>query len=179
MLERGRAFSILSLITACLIGAVTPLLSPSPALAAPPLNDKTTLSMVYPLMGPRASSDYGTRKHPINRKRRHHHDGIDLAAPKGAIIRSIAAGRVVYADPHGGYGNLVVIKHRAGVTSHYGHCESLKVHPGQLVEAGQIIATVGSTGASTGPHLHFEIRKEGVPQNPERYLPGLDLPAQG
>jgi murein DD-endopeptidase MepM/ murein hydrolase activator NlpD len=138
-----------------------------------------TSSFVYPLMGPRESSDYGVRKHPIKRDLRHHHDGIDLAAPSGAIIRSIAAGRVMYSDPFGGYGNLVVIKHESGLTSHYGHCQTLKVRVGQVVRAGDIIATVGSTGRSTGPHLHFEIRKNGEPQHPERLLPGLADPTQG
>jgi murein DD-endopeptidase MepM/ murein hydrolase activator NlpD len=136
-------------------------------------------SFVYPLMGPRESSQYGLRRHPIKRKLRHHHDGIDLAAPKGAAIRAIAAGRVMYSDPFGGYGNLVVIKHESGLTSHYGHCDSLKVRVGQFVRPGDIIATVGNTGRSTGPHLHFEIRRNGEPQHPERILPGLADPTLG
>ena len=136
-------------------------------------------SLVYPLMGPRASSDFGPRKHPINKKRQHHHDGVDLAAPRGAIIRSIAAGTVIYADPYGGYGNLIVVRHHSGFTSHYGHCETLKVRIGERIVAGEVIATVGSTGASTGPHLHFEIRQDGKPHSPEKYLPGLDVPADG
>jgi murein DD-endopeptidase MepM/ murein hydrolase activator NlpD len=85
----------------------------------------------------------------------------------------------MYSDPHGGYGNLVVIEHAKGITSHYGHCDTLKVRLGQRVKAGEIIATVGNTGISTGAHLHFEIRREGKPQDPERYLPGLGLPSQG
>lgn len=138
-----------------------------------------TSSFVYPLMGPRESSQYGLRRHPIKRKLRHHHDGIDLAAPKGAVIRAIAAGRVMYSDPFGGYGNLVVIKHESGLTSHYGHCDTLKVRVGQFVRPGDIIATVGNTGRSTGPHLHFEIRRNGEPQHPERILPGLADPTLG
>jgi murein DD-endopeptidase MepM/ murein hydrolase activator NlpD len=139
----------------------------------------TTSHFVYPVMGPRTSSDFGIRRHPIRRKVRRHHDGIDLAAPVGSTIRSIASGDVVFADPHGGYGNLIVIRHRNGLTSHYGHCDQSLVRIGQKVRAGDVIGTVGSTGHSTGPHLHFEIRKDGEPQHPERYLPGLDLPAQG
>jgi murein DD-endopeptidase MepM/ murein hydrolase activator NlpD len=136
-------------------------------------------SLVYPLMGPRESSSYGIRKHPLRKRVSHHHAGIDLAAPRGAIIRAIASGRVMYSDPHGGYGNFIVIRHPNGLTSHYGHCDTLKVQVGQSVTAGQVIATVGSTGASTGPHLHFEIRRDGQPQNPERYLPGLEAPSEG
>jgi len=139
----------------------------------------TDNSFVYPVMGPRTSSDFGSRKHPINKKVRRHHHGVDLAAPKGAVIRSIATGRVIYSDPLGGYGNLIVIRHSNGLTSHYGHCQGRSVQVGQIVKAGDIIGTVGSTGLSTGPHLHFEIRKDGEPQHPERFLPGLDLPAEG
>jgi murein DD-endopeptidase MepM/ murein hydrolase activator NlpD len=151
----------------------------SPAqLSAKPISYLTS-SFVYPLMGPRESSQYGLRHHPIKRKLQHHHDGIDLAAPKGAAIRAIAAGRVMYSDPFGGYGNLIVIKHESGLTSHYGHCDALKVRVGQFVRPGDIIGTVGSTGRSTGPHLHFEIRRNGEPQHPERILPGLADPTLG
>ena len=136
-------------------------------------------SIVYPLMGPRESSDYGVRRHPIRKHVQHHHDGIDLAAPQGALIRAIASGRVVYSDPFGGYGNLVVIRHGSKLTSHYGHCETLKVQVGQTVRAGDIIATVGNTGRSTGPHLHFEIRRNGKPLHPEKLLPGLSAPTEG
>lgn len=137
------------------------------------------VSFVYPLMGTRRSSDFGARHHPVTKRYRRHHDGIDLAAPTGSIIRSIASGRVIYADPWGGYGNLVVVKHDNGLTSHYGHCHTTSVRVGQSVHAGDIIGTVGSTGLSTGPHLHFEIRSHGKPEHPERYLPGLATPAEG
>jgi len=153
--------------------ALLTILSPSQSFATP-----GQVSLVYPVMGPRMSGDFGLRNHPIKKRVQHHH-GIDLAAPKGAPIRAIAAGQVMYADPFGGYGKIVVLRHPSGLTSHYGHCEALNVKIGDKVSAGDIIGTVGSTGLSTGPHLHFEIRKEGKPQNPEQYLPGLDSPAQG
>jgi len=136
------------------------------------------ISLVYPVMGPRVSSDFGVWKHPIRKHRAHHH-GVDLAAPKGAPIRVIASGQVVYADPLGGYGKVVVVRHSSGLTSHYGHCDSLSVSIGQMVKPGDVLGTVGSTGLSTGPHLHFEIRKDGRPQDPEKYLPGLDAPSEG
>lgn len=138
----------------------------------------TQISLVYPVMAPRLSSDFGFRRHPIRKHRAHHH-GVDLAAPKGAPIRVIAGGQVVYADPLGGYGKVVVVKHSSGLTSHYGHCDSLRVSIGQVLRPGDIVGTVGSTGLSTGPHLHFEIRKDGKPQDPEKYLPGLDSPSAG
>jgi len=133
---------------------------------------------VYPLMGTRISSDFGSRNHPVLRVTKHH-SGIDLAAPQGAPIRVIRDGVVVFADPYSGYGNLIVVKHENGLTSHYGHCRTILVKPGQHVRAGQILATVGSTGITTGPHLHFEIRMDGAPKDPERFIPGLADSAEG
>lgn len=127
---------------------------------------------VYPLIGTRVSSDFGTRKHPVLRVHKHH-NGIDLAAPEGALIRVVNDGVVVFSDPHAGYGNLLVVKHRDGITTHYGHCRTISVKVGDKVLAGQPIGTVGSTGLVSGPHLHFEIRIKGKPQNPEKFIPGL------
>ena len=135
-------------------------------------------ALVYPLMSPRVSSKFGSRKHPIFKVSRHH-SGIDLAAPYGAPIRAVRDGVVVFADPYAGYGNLVVIRHEREFSSHYGHCETLRVTIGQKVSAGEIIATVGSTGNSTGPHLHFELRRDGKALNPEEYVPGLTAQAEG
>jgi murein DD-endopeptidase MepM/ murein hydrolase activator NlpD len=155
----------------------------SPSAQAIPVgswgSNLTASNFVYPVMGPRTSSSFGVRKHPITKKARKHHDGIDLAAPTGATIRSIASGHVIFADQFGGYGNLIVIRHANGLTSHYGHCNETSVRVGQKVLAGDVIGTVGSTGRSTGPHLHFEIRRNGEPEHPERYLPGLASQAQG
>jgi murein DD-endopeptidase MepM/ murein hydrolase activator NlpD len=151
-----------------------------PAHALPPSNfgANGNLAFVYPVMGPRMSSDYGLRKHPVKKVTRHHH-GMDLAAPLGAPIRAISDGQVMYADPHGGYGKLIAIKHADGFSSHYGHCKTMTVTPGQKVKAGDIIGTVGSTGISTGPHLHFEIRYRGEPRDPETFLPGIAELANG
>lgn len=135
-------------------------------------------SIVYPLMGARISSSFGTRNHPVLKVTRHH-GGVDLAAPVGAPIRSIKNGTVVFADPHGGYGNLVVIQHKDGFTSHYGHCDTIKVRPGQKVRGGDIIATVGATGRVTGPHLHLEIRHEGIPIDPETLIENLASAGEG
>lgn len=142
-------------------------------IAAPSLCFSFPLStFVYPITGPRLSSKFGVRRHPVIQTIRHH-SGVDLAAPEGSSIRAIATGTVVFADPYGGYGRLVVIQHAGGITSHYGHCSTIKVKPGQKVKAGQLIALVGSTGITTGPHLHFELRQNGVALNPEAYLPDL------
>lgn len=140
--------------------------------------NRKLVNFVYPLQGTRQSSKYGRRKHPIKKRIIHHH-GIDLAAPTDSVIRAITDGVVVFADPHGGYGNFVVLKHAHGLTSHYGHCNRLRVQVGQRVRGGDIVATVGNTGVSTGPHLHFEIRKDGKPFNPELLLPEIDTPGAG
>lgn len=102
--------------------------------------------------------------------RDHTHMGIDIGANYGTPIKAVADGTVTCAEEWGGYGNLVVLDHGNGVESYYGHCSKLYVTEGQKVKAGDIIAAVGSTGNSTGNHLHFELRKDGVQANPEKYV---------
>ncbi|MGI6681235.1 MAG: M23 family metallopeptidase [Bdellovibrionota bacterium] len=133
---------------------------------------------VNPIMSARLSSNYGLRIHPI-KKYSSSHRGIDLAAPMDSPIRAAQKGIVVFADRYAGYGNLVVIRHKDGLTTHYGHCSTLLVEPGTFVRAGAIIARIGSTGTSTGPHLHFETRKNGIPLNPLKVFPDLLTPAKG
>jgi murein DD-endopeptidase MepM/ murein hydrolase activator NlpD len=127
---------------------------------------------VYPVLYPRVSSDYGVRYHPIKKINKHHH-GVDLAAPSQAPILSVASGKVVFSGSFNGYGKFITIQHPNGYTTHYGHCDKLQVEIGQYVSAGEVIGLVGSTGLSTGPHLHFEIRKNGKALDPENYLPEL------
>lgn len=100
------------------------------------------------------------------------HKGLDIGAPKGTKIYAAAAGTVSVAQYgySGGYGNYLLIDHGKGVQTLYGHCTTLLVTKGQTVSQGQLIATVGSTGQSTGPHLHLEIRVNGIAQNPQNYL---------
>ena len=100
------------------------------------------------------------------------HKGLDIGAPKGTNIYAAAAGTVSVAQYgySGGYGNYLLIDHGKGVQTLYGHCTTLLVTKGQTVSQGQLIATVGSTGQSTGPHLHLEIRVNGIAQNPQNYL---------
>ena len=98
------------------------------------------------------------------------HPGIDLAAPTGTPIRAADGGRVAIAGPTGGYGNYTCIQHSASLSSCYGHQSSIGVSVGQQVSKGQVIGAVGSTGFSTGPHLHFEVRINGAVTNPMNYL---------
>jgi murein DD-endopeptidase MepM/ murein hydrolase activator NlpD len=129
-------------------------------------------------MAPRVSSGYGLRNHPVTKSHRHH-SGIDLAAPAGAPIRAIRGGKVIFADSLGPYGKLIVVDHGDGFVSRYGHCEKLKATLGKQVKAGEVIATVGQTGRTTGPHLHFEVLLDGKPFNPEHLIPGLGAEAEG
>lgn len=98
------------------------------------------------------------------------HTGLDIAAPKGTSIKAAASGTVTFSGYSGGYGNLVKISHGDGIVTYYGHCSKLYVSKGDKVSAGDVIAAVGSTGNSTGNHLHFEVVKNGVELNPQNYL---------
>lgn len=102
--------------------------------------------------------------------RTHAHTGLDIAAPKGTTIKAAASGTVIWSGYQGSYGNLVKIDHGNGVVTYYGHCSKLYVSVGEKVEAGDSIAAVGSTGNSTGNHLHFEIQLNGQCVNPQNYL---------
>lgn len=115
---------------------------------------------------------YGWRYHPIYR-RRLFHAGIDLSAPKGTPIYASAAGQVVYAGWRPGYGKLIIIKHPNGLSTRYGHCSHIRVKVGQIVRAGEQIGNVGQTGTATGPHLHFEVRRNGKTLNPLYFLRDL------
>jgi murein DD-endopeptidase MepM/ murein hydrolase activator NlpD len=138
-----------------------PLLAPSGASAA-------SAVLTTPVEG-RRTSRFGPRIHPITGARGQH-TGIDLAAPSGTPIRSAAAGVVSFAGPRGGYGNLVIVDHPGGLQTYYAHQRELHVSAGTTLQAGAVLGTVGSTGRSTGPHLHFEVRRDGSPVDPAPYL---------
>ena len=98
------------------------------------------------------------------------HEGIDFPAETGTPVVAAASGKVVFADWHPQYGKMIEIDHGNGLVSRYAHASVLLVKEGDLVVAGQRVAAVGTTGRSTGPHLHFEVRLNGTPQNPARFL---------
>jgi murein DD-endopeptidase MepM/ murein hydrolase activator NlpD len=123
---------------------------------------------MLPVEGQRTSG-FGMRMHPIDHAERLH-SGMDIAAPAGTPIQAAAAGQVVFSGTQAGYGNVVVIQHAEGYATLYAHNADNLVSVGTPVSQGQPIATVGSTGRSTGPHLHFEVRKDGKRLDPVQFL---------
>ena len=115
------------------------------------------------------SSPFGYRIHPVLGVSKLH-TGIDIPAPTGTPAVAVASGTVIYSGVQGSYGNTVMIRHDNGLVSLYAHNSSLVVKVGDKVKKGQVVTKIGSTGRSTGPHLHFEIRVNGTPQNPLNYL---------
>ena len=141
---------------------------PKATYTGPSVATSLGISLVKPVSGT-ISSRFGIRS-------RDNHKGLDIAAPKGTAIKAAASGTVTFAgfggngNGYSGYGYVVAIKSSSSVTILYAHCSALYVKSGQSVSQGQVIAAVGSTGISTGNHLHFEIRVNGKAVNPQNYL---------
>lgn len=133
------------------------------AVSAVARSSPQRLSLAWPVEG-RVTSNFGMRWGRM-------HNGIDIAAPTGTPVYAAAAGRVTYADWMGTYGQIVIIDHGNGIETRYAHNSRLLVRVGDQVQRGQRIALVGSTGNSTGPHLHFEVRVNGEAQDPAAWLP--------
>lgn len=131
--------------------------------ALPRVERVTDVNLGWPIQG-RLSSRYGWR-------RGRPHEGIDIAARSGTPIRSAEAGRVIHSGWLGGYGRVVIVKHTGSYSTVYAHNRKNKVKKGSFVEKGQVLAEVGASGNASGPHLHFEVRKNRKPQDPLAYLP--------
>lgn len=128
-----------------------------------------SIPSLMPVANYRMSSSFGMRDHPISGGRRAH-KGIDLAAPTGTPIRASADGIISKAKWFGGYGLFIAIEHGGSIQTRYGHMSRLNVAEGQRVAKGDVIGFVGTTGRSTGPHLHYEVRINGEAVNPVPYL---------
>jgi murein DD-endopeptidase MepM/ murein hydrolase activator NlpD len=130
---------------------------------------KKLLPSVLPIEGGWYSSNYGWRIDPISGVRAYH-EGMDFMAELGTPAHAAAGGMVIYSDFHSQYGNMVDIDHGNGLVSRYAHLSKRLVKNGDVVLSGGTIGAVGTTGRSTGPHLHFEVRQNGAPLNPVRFL---------
>lgn len=119
---------------------------------------------IWPVAGGEVSSEFGPRGES-------HHDGIDIRSPVGTPVRAARSGRVLYSDRLAGYGNLVILEHDGGYATVYAHNRDNRARVGDDVQQGALIAQVGETGKTTGPNLHFEIRRDNVARNPLFYLP--------
>lgn len=127
------------------------------------------LPLAKPIATAPITSRFGTRMDPFLR-RRAMHSGIDFKAPTGTPVRVTATGTVISAGRNGGYGNMVAVRHSNGVTTRYAHLSRILVKKGEYVETGTVVGRAGSTGRSTGPHLHYEVRIKGRAVNPMNYL---------
>jgi murein DD-endopeptidase MepM/ murein hydrolase activator NlpD len=132
--------------------------------------DESSDSFNVPVSGTR-TSNFGSRVDPVTHKQNSFHSGIDIAAAKGTPVSAAQAGKVSRAEFNkNGYGNLIVLEHQKDFTTYYGHLSSIKVTVGQSVKKGDNIGAVGSTGKSTGPHLHFEVRRGDTALDPDSFL---------
>ena len=142
---------------------ITPLKATMERPGLPDKAEKGKEGFIWPVAG-NVTSKFGPRGETF-------HDGIDISAPEGSPIHAIENGEVIYSDQLRGYGNLVIIRHPGGFASVYAHNQNNSVREGQKVARGEKIGEVGSTGRASAPHLHLEIRKDNIAQNPLFYLP--------
>ncbi|TMH14685.1 MAG: M23 family peptidase [Betaproteobacteria bacterium] len=130
---------------------------------------KKLMPTIPPVDAAYSASSYGWRIDPFTGQKSFH-EGLDFPTEPGTPIVAAASGKVIFADVHPQYGKIIEIDHGNGLVTRYAHCSMLLVKEGDLVVRGQKVAAVGSTGRATGPHLHFEVRLNGAPQNPARFL---------
>jgi murein DD-endopeptidase MepM/ murein hydrolase activator NlpD len=170
--ESARIAAALALQQAAQLATQQAAASPPPTGPTAPQTERRSgaVTFVDPLPGYATGSPYGWRRHPILGYQRLH-TGVDIPAPSGTPIRAAADGMVLSAGPRGGYGNTVIIDHGSSMATLYAHQSDINVAPGQTVQAGDVIGEVGSTGLSTGPHLHLEVRIGGTPVDPLGYIP--------
>lgn len=150
---------------------------PGDALAAA-LADDAPVLRTRPVPG-RTNSAFGVRKNPFHHRGRERHAGIDLSASRNTPVHAAGAGMVVRAERGGGYGRVVYIDHGGGLETRYAHLQKILVKEGEFVPAGALVGKVGSSGRATGPHLHFEIRRDGRAVAPAEVLGALLAPPEG
>mgnify|MGYP003701058445 CR=1 FL=1 len=135
------------------------------------LRERATVPSLWPVEGT-LESGYGGRRNPFGGSSYEHHEGQDIEAEMGTPVVAAASGTVIIACAQNGYGNVVYIDHGNGLSTRYGHLSQIDATIGQQIARGEVLGRVGSTGRSTGPHLHYEVRINNQPVNPRAYLPG-------
>jgi murein DD-endopeptidase MepM/ murein hydrolase activator NlpD len=165
--SRAFASAVSCLLLATLVAAVG---ACSTAVPGTPVVDEEEAKLPPRQKSMRVTSGFGMRHDPLHGELRRH-DGVDIAAPVGTPIRAPKDGVVRFAGDRGGYGNVVYLDHGDGTESRYAHCDAIAVRAGQVVRSGDVIASVGSTGRSTGPHLHLELRANGAALDPSSLVP--------
>jgi murein DD-endopeptidase MepM/ murein hydrolase activator NlpD len=131
---------------------------------APPELPAGPSPFLWPVAAGSVSSEFGPRGST-------HHDGIDISSPEGTPVRAARAGRILYSDRLRGYGNLIIVEHEGGYATVYAHNRENRATTGAAVRQGDVIAEVGQSGKTSGPNLHFEIRKDNIARNPRFFLP--------
>lgn len=142
------------------------------------LREKARIPSLWPVAG-ETTDGFGGRRDPFGDGSFEFHAGQDIRAERGAPVFAAAAGTVSFAGTQNGYGQMVEIEHGGGLATRYAHLSQIETTPGQRIARGQLIGRVGSTGRSTGPHLHYEVRVGGEAVNPRAYLPGAGGGAEG
>lgn len=135
------------------------------------LRERATVPSIWPVEGS-LESGFGGRRNPFGGSSYENHEGQDIEAEMGTPVVAAASGTVIIACTQNGYGNVVYIDHGNGLSTRYGHLSHIDATVGQTIARGEVLGRVGSTGRSTGPHLHYEVRINNDPVNPRAYLPG-------
>ena len=164
-IEVGQVIVIPRARRALPVGVITPE-SARGDRPSPPELPRGASPFVWPVEAGTVTSTFGPRGET-------HHDGIDIGSPEGTPVRAARAGRVLYSDHLRGYGNLIIVAHDDGYATVYAHNRENRTHAGAAVRQGEVIALVGQTGKTSGPNLHFEVRKDNIARNPLFYLPAL------
>lgn len=137
------------------------------------LRERTTMPSIWPVAGS-LESGFGGRRNPFGGPGYEYHEGQDIDVPYGTPVSATANGTVVFAGWQSGYGQVVFIDHGDGISTRYGHLSQIDVLVGQTIKQGEVLGRVGSTGRSTGPHLHYEVRLNNEPVDPRDFLPGAN-----
>ncbi|HEY9405645.1 MAG TPA: M23 family metallopeptidase [Pyrinomonadaceae bacterium] len=143
------------------------------------LRERARVPSIWPVAGGEATDSFGGRRDPFGGSSSEFHSGQDISAERGTPVYAAGIATVKFAGTQSGYGQIVILDHGDGITTRYGHLSKIEVVSGQQLARGEVIGRVGSTGRSTGPHLHYEVRINEEPVNPRAYLPAPEKTREG